>query len=216
MARNIQFIVLHCTASPQTQTKEAILNYWKSLGWKRPGYHRLIMPDGIVHELLTWDEIGNGVKGFNASSIHISYVGGVDANGRPVDNRTDLQKQRQKELIEQLSGLYPTAVIQGHRDFSPDKNRDGVIQPNEWMKACPSFSVKQWLNEIGFKAQTANVWLTTTASVNIRAGAGKLHAAIAPVVRINTKVKYIGEANGWKYVQLDSGTTGWISGEFLK
>ncbi len=46
--------------------------------------------------------------------------------------------------------MFPDAKILGHRDVSEDKNRDGIISPNEWMKACPSFSVNEWLKEIKF------------------------------------------------------------------
>jgi N-acetylmuramoyl-L-alanine amidase len=147
--RQIKWIVIHCTAGGQKQTIDSIRAWWKTLGWKKPGYHRVIAPDGTVHKLAEYSEVTNGVAGFNANSIHISYIGGVDKDGRAVDNRTPEQKEKMAELVRELRKAYPKAVIQGHRDFSPDKNRDGVIQPNEWMKTCPSFSVKTWLSEIG-------------------------------------------------------------------
>jgi N-acetylmuramoyl-L-alanine amidase len=40
---------------------------------------------------------------------------------------------------------YPNATILGHRDLSPDKNGDGVIERSEWVKHCPSFDVREWL-----------------------------------------------------------------------
>lgn len=147
--RTIKYIVLHCTASPQTQTVKAITDYWKNvLGWKKPGYHHLISPDGTDNQLLPISEVSNGVQGHNAHSIHISYIGGVDSLGNPVDNRTDAQKLTMEMLVRNYHNAFPDAEIKGHRDFSVDKNRDGIIQPNEWMKACPSFSVKEWLKEI--------------------------------------------------------------------
>ena len=30
----------------------------------------------------------------------------------------------------------------GHRDASPDKNGDGKITKNEWIKECPCFDAK--------------------------------------------------------------------------
>jgi N-acetylmuramoyl-L-alanine amidase len=33
----------------------------------------------------------------------------------------------------------------GHRDLSPDLNGDGEIEPEEWIKACPCFEVKESL-----------------------------------------------------------------------
>lgn len=46
-----------------------------------------------------------------------------------------------------LLGILP---IVGHRDLSPDKNGDGIITSNEWVKLCPSFDVTKWLNDINF------------------------------------------------------------------
>ena len=149
--RSINWIVIHCTASPQTQSVRTIQQYWQSIGWKRPGYHRIIGADGKVYKLADYSTPTNGVKGFNANSIHIAYIGGVDRNGRPVDNRTPEQRKAMEQLVREARALFPRAVIQGHRDFSPDKNRDGIIQPHEWVKACPSFSVRAWLNEVGIK-----------------------------------------------------------------
>ena len=41
--------------------------------------------------------------------------------------------------IKAARKLFPKAKIVGHRDLSPDLNGDGIIQPNEWTKLCPSF-----------------------------------------------------------------------------
>jgi N-acetylmuramoyl-L-alanine amidase len=135
--RKITHIVLHCTATPQTATVSSIQNYWKkTLGWKSPGYHHIILPDGTVVDLLPIDQVSNGVAGHNAHSIHISYIGGVDAKGKGLDNRTDKQKGAQIELIKRYTKMFPGAVICGHRDFP------GVT------KECPSFDVKSWLKTI--------------------------------------------------------------------
>lgn len=136
--RKITHIVLHCTATPQTATVEAIQNYWRThLGWRDPGYHRIIRPDGSVAKLQEYEKPTNGVAGHNANSIHISYIGGVDKDNRPVDNRTSSQLQRTIQLLKELKVLYPHAVICGHRDFPNVK------------KACPSFDVATWLKEVG-------------------------------------------------------------------
>jgi N-acetylmuramoyl-L-alanine amidase len=136
--RDIKYIVLHCTAGPQTQSVQSILNYWKySLGWKSPGYHHLIKPNGEIVDLHPIEKPSNGVAGHNAYSIHISYIGGVDRNGKAVDNRTDEQKQAQISLLQKYKARFPNAKIQGHRDFP------GVS------KNCPSFDVSDWLNCVG-------------------------------------------------------------------
>ena len=130
--RNIKYIVIHCTATQQDATIESIKNYWKNnLGWKNPGYHIIVKPDGSAVELLSIDKVSNGVKGFNSVSINISYIGGVDAKNKPLDNRTDAQKQTLLTLVKRYKEMYPNAIIQGHRDFPNVK------------KACPSFYAKK-------------------------------------------------------------------------
>lgn len=141
--RNIKYIAVHCTASHQSMTIEGLKQEFKRKGWVNPGYHYVVSPDGKITQLLNEDKISNGVKGFNSVSINVAYIGGIDTNGKPIDNRTDEQKASLRSLLKMLHKKYPTAVIQGHRDFSPDLNKDGKITPNEWMKACPCFNAKE-------------------------------------------------------------------------
>lgn len=146
--RIIKYIVIHCTAGPQTQTVEQIQNYWKSIGWKNPGYHYMIKPNGETVQLQDLSRQTNGVKGYNAHSIHVNYIGGVDAAGKPVDNRTVPQKLTMLNIIRDLKAGYPNAVVLGHRDFSTDLNGNGIIEQWEWIKYCPCFDVRDWLRSI--------------------------------------------------------------------
>ncbi len=121
--RNIKYIVIHCTATPQNTNINSIKNYWKNvLKWKNVGYHYIIKPDGRVIQLESIENQTNGVKGYNSESIHLSYIG-----GEKKDNRTLQQKESILILLQSLKGLYPNATILGHRDF-PNVN-----------KACPQF-----------------------------------------------------------------------------
>lgn len=79
------------------------------------------------------EKVANGVRGYNANSIHISYIGGVDRYQKPVDNRTMHQRIAMAMIIDDLKKRFPKAKVLGHRDF-PGVN-----------KACPSFDVKKWL-----------------------------------------------------------------------
>jgi hypothetical protein len=169
-----------------------------------------------VHKLAEYSEITNGVAGHNSNSIHLSYIGGVDASGRPIDNRTQSQRKALEELVLEASRLFPDAIIQGHRDFSPDRNRNGIIEPNEWMKACPSFSVKTWLDEIGYKSQSSLPLLSTTTNVNIRTGAGTNFPLASTPINKGTQVKKIGEDSGWTFVLVpQNNIKGWIASRFL-
>ena len=145
MNRDIKFIAVHCTASTQKTSVATLLNEFKARGWKQPGYHYVVCPDGKVEQLLREESTSNGVKGFNSISINVAYIGGVTMeNGKlkAVDNRTDAQKASLIKLLKELRGRYPKATIQGHRDFSPDTNGNGIIDPWERIKECPCFDAK--------------------------------------------------------------------------
>lgn len=141
MMRRINKIVIHCTATPQSISKEQIVGAFVGRGWKNPGYHYLISADGSIHSLLECDKIANGVKGHNADSIHVAYVGGIDGLCKPLDNRTKQQKTAIKALLLHLKHDFPNAEILGHRDLSPDLNGNGIVDSWERMKECPCFDV---------------------------------------------------------------------------
>lgn len=149
--RRIDYIVVHCTATPegQDQTVAQIKAGHLKRGFSDIGYHYIIYRDGTVHEGRNVDISGAHVSGYNAHSIGVVYVGGLENRpGVPYtqlkakDTRTEQQKASLLALLMDLRRLYPDAVILGHRDFSPDLNHDGIIEPKEWIKACPSFDAK--------------------------------------------------------------------------
>lgn len=143
--RNIKYIAVHCTAGSQRTTIPDLLAVFKARGFKAPGYHYVISADGVIHQLLGEDQVSNGVKGFNSVSINVAYIGGVISQEgvlKSVDNRTPEQKASLRKLLEALKQRYPQAVIQGHRDFSPDTNGNGVVDPWERIKDCPCFDAK--------------------------------------------------------------------------
>ena len=109
----------------------------------RYGYGYLILANGAIHQLWPDSEISNGVQGYNSSAINIEYIGGIDKNGEAIDNRTNEQKQSLIRLLLALRKKYPEAKILGHRDFSPDTDGDGIVEPHEWTKMCPCFDAKE-------------------------------------------------------------------------
>lgn len=140
--RKIEYIAIHCTAGSQEQTVDDLKRIFKQRGWINPGYHYVICPNGKVENLLPIEQISNGVKGYNSKTINIAYIGGIDNKGKGVDNRTLAQKESMFNILVTLKGIFPNAIIQGHRDFSPDLNRNGKIESNEWIKLCPCFNAK--------------------------------------------------------------------------
>jgi len=130
--REIKYIAIHCTATSQRATLEGIKRYWQEqLGWKNPGYHYLVLINGEIRQLLTDDLVSNGVAGYNSQCINVSYVGGIDNLGKPIDNRTVSQKESMLKLLKSLKKKYSDAIIQGHYQF-PKVN-----------KACPCFDAKE-------------------------------------------------------------------------
>lgn len=137
--RTIERIFVHCTAGSQKQTIEDLKAEFKAKGWKHSGYHYAVMPSGRIEQMLPEEEVSNGVQGYNSTSINVAYIGGIDGNGKAVDNRTSEQKKSLVDLLKQLRQRYPKARIMGHRDISPDKNGNGIIDPWERIKECPCF-----------------------------------------------------------------------------
>lgn len=137
--RKIKYIFVHCTASRRSWTIDALLKEFTRKGWHYPGYHWAITEDGKKTQLMTEEQPSNGVKGYNGYAINVAWMGGISNTGKPIDNRTDAQKQTLRELLTELKHRYPDAKILGHRDISPDKNHNGVIDPWERIKECPCF-----------------------------------------------------------------------------
>lgn len=144
--RAIRKIVIHCSATPEGRdvTAKEIDGWHRQRGWKKIGYHYVIRLDGTVEVGRPESEVGSHVQGHNADSIGIVYAGGLDAKGKPKDTRTPAQVAAMTRLVQALAQKYPTASVVGHRDLSPDKDRDGTVEPHEWLKACPSFDAPAW------------------------------------------------------------------------
>lgn len=154
MSKPLQYLVIHCTATPEgREVSSAQIRHMHTdpvskggRGWKQVGYTDMIHLDGRVERLVNnnedanvdpW-EITNGAKGYNAISRHIVYVGGVDANDvkKAVDTRTPAQKEALKRYVLDFHKRFPKVKIIGHHDLNP-------------RKACPCFDVGRWLRSIG-------------------------------------------------------------------
>ena len=135
--RNINRIIVHCTATPEgrVETVQSIRNMHLKNGWSDIGYHYLIGLNGERWNGRNVNLIGAHCEGYNANSIGVCYVGGVDKNMKAKDTRTQKQKDALVAILKDLRRLYPTAKICGHRDL--DKHG----------KSCPSFdATKEYKN----------------------------------------------------------------------
>ncbi len=146
-------IAVHCSATREGQSFDAtdIDGWHRKQGWAGIGYHYVIHLDGTVEAGRPEAFIGSGIAGHNSDTLHIVYIGGLDANGKAKDTRTSEQKVSMAQLVRSLAAKYRKTLtkIAGHRDWSPDRNGNGTIERNEWLKECPSFDVAAWLKAEG-------------------------------------------------------------------
>ncbi len=139
-----KYITIHVSA-----TKEGVdigrkeINTWHlNKGWSGIGYHYVVRIDGTLEVGRSESKIGAHVRGFNRNNIGICIIGGLDKNYKPIDSRTYKQKETLESFLRFLKLKHPNATIQGHRDFSPDRNGNGIVEPFEWTKHCPCFNAK--------------------------------------------------------------------------
>ena len=124
-ASEIEYIVVHCSDSPQGRgdTAATIHSWHLSNGWDGIGYHRVILEDGKVENGRPLYWVGSHARGYNARSIGVCLIGdGV---------YTLDQFNALRGLIYDLLGQFPGAAVIGHCDIDPKKT-------------CPQFDVKAW------------------------------------------------------------------------
>ena len=147
-------LVLHCTATPEgREVSSADIRHWHcdpvskgGRGWKQVGYTDMIHLDGKVERLVKnnedanvdpW-EVTNGAAGYNSTSRHVVYVGGVAKDGKTAkDTRTEAQLKAMETYVKDFHRRFPGIQIVGHNQLAA--------------KACPSFDVPAWLKSIGIK-----------------------------------------------------------------
>lgn len=129
--RAITLIIIHCSATPEGRSlsfEECRRDHIMHRHFRDIGYHFYITRDGTVHDGRPIEKVGAHCEGHNSHSIGICYEGGLDANGKPADTRTEAQRKALKSLVERMHRLFPKALIVGHHDLNP-------------RKACPCFKV---------------------------------------------------------------------------
>jgi N-acetylmuramoyl-L-alanine amidase len=149
--RKIQYLVIHCTATPpKVMVTSRAIRVWHlspinkgGRGWKQVGYSDMIHFNGRLENLVPYNndsivqpwEVTNGAAGINSISRHVVYVGGLDARHNPADTRTKHQLKTMESYVKDFLTLNPDAKVIGHNQVAN--------------KACPSFDVPLWLRSIG-------------------------------------------------------------------
>lgn len=147
----LKYLMLHCSATPEGRhVKAATIEGWHKLpppnghGWNRVGYQKLFLLDGKIHdfvipnndEIVDNFEITYGAGNLNGVAFHWCYVGGLDKNMNPKNTLTDMQKENLISELKNFIAIHPDILICGHNNFAA--------------KACPSFSVANFLQDNGF------------------------------------------------------------------
>ena len=143
ITRSVTLIVVHCTATRVDAdfTQKDLLRCHKARGMRMVGYHFYIRKDGFIWSTRPLEMVGAHCRGYNQESVGIAYEGGLNELGLPADTRTQEQKHSLRVLIRTLKKMFPIQRVCGHRDLSPDRNGNGVVEPSEWLKQCPCFDV---------------------------------------------------------------------------
>lgn len=144
-------IVIHCSATrPSLDIGRREIREWHiAQGWADIGYAAVIRRSGLVEFGRHFDDIGAHVAGRNSTTVGVCLVGGLYASGAEAEDDFDglyelAQALSLLRVCDLLKVAYPGAKFIGHRDLSPDRNMDGKITRNEWLKSCPGFDVAKW------------------------------------------------------------------------
>ena len=131
--REINRIILHCSATPEDRDIDAAtIRDWhiNGNGWSDIGYHYVIKLDGTIEGGRPIHKVGAHTKGENEDSIGICYIGGADKDMNPKDTMNECQEAAFKELIYSLRMVWDKHLtLHGHNEYAD--------------KACPSFKVSE-------------------------------------------------------------------------
>lgn len=151
-----KYIAVHCTDSyPYLTKKDLEKTFFErrvELGGK-PGYNYAIDWKG---ELITFrgidnspylesHEIVSGVKNKNSVTISIAIIGGRNRYFKSIPPFNNEQLLTLYSLLTKLKKQFPNIEIVGHRDLiSKDLNKNGKLDPYEYVKTCPNFEVSDF------------------------------------------------------------------------
>ena len=186
--RNITGIILHCTATraewwagKRTSEKVAEIKRWHVEGnkWADIGYHFLIDRDGTIAKGRDLARTGAHVAGHNTGTIGVSLFGGHGSSETDdfSENFTPAQDKALRGLIADLRGRFGSVPVTGHNEYAA--------------KACPGFTVSQWL---AFGPSGAKPAAVTPPSMKADTSPAKTPQSNVWAAFVATILKLIGKA----------------------
>lgn len=166
VSRRIDLLVIHCSATPDGRWvwPADIDHGHRQRGFRRQeearrewnpeftsiGYHWLILLSGGRATGRHWTEVGAHAtqQHANSRSLGLCLIGTECFTAEQWAALADQVKflcdehRIPRRFANARNGF--TGVC-GHRDLSPDIDGDGVVEPHEFLKTCPGFSVGDWL-----------------------------------------------------------------------
>jgi len=136
----VDYLVVHCSATkPDMDIGVKEIDKWhRARGFLKVGYHVIIRRDGRIEYGRAQDEIGAHARGYNNKSLSVCMIGGVNNRLKPEDNFTAEQYLTLRYQLALWEFIHPDAEILGHRDLP------------KVAKACPSFDVKTWWQDVTY------------------------------------------------------------------
>ena len=133
--RKISHVVLH-TAAARGDQSAAIIDQWhKNQGWSKIGYHWVVRKGGWIERGRPESEVGAGVAGFNAHSIHVCVTGHGDLEPwtpRQIESAVRLVAEIVvRHGLKEAVKANPNRVL-GHREVWYHK-----LVPKPIRKTCP-------------------------------------------------------------------------------
>ena len=123
---NIEYIVVHCSDTPDKKNLSALDIHEMHLGfgWNGIGYHKIIQRNGVIENGRPLYWVGAHAYGYNEKSISICLIG--------KKNFTKEQFTSLKKFLDWSKATYPMSKIVGHYEITKSK------------KTCPNFDVNKW------------------------------------------------------------------------
>ena len=133
----ISQLFIHTTAGNINDSAAKVMEYFfHGRNWGTGGYHFLIEKSGKVTQVYKDSQVTNGVKGYNKTSVHFSWIGGYDFK----QGGNQISKGQTITLVDMIKFYckrYPDIEVFGHNQFA--------------QKSCPWFFVPKLMTELGLQ-----------------------------------------------------------------